>query len=338
MLEGAPRRRRCGRATGAASGVVCEDGRAVARARASILATGGAAALWSRTTNPPGSLGRRAAARPRGRAPRSPTSSSCSSTRPRSTGVAGPRGLPRHRGDPRRGRDAARRPTASASSTSSRRATRSPARSAALLRETGAPHVGLDMRASTRRCFPNVVAALREAGPRPRDASCVPVAPAAPLHDGRHRHRPRRARRPCPASTPSASAPAPACTAPTGWRRTRSASASCSAAAPRCAALDEPRRAEPRRAAGARPARRAPSRETREALWRDAGLVRDAARGSSALLDDPHPLARLVAACALAREESRGAHRRPTSRSATRARPAPRGRPARGRSGSSAGD
>jgi L-aspartate oxidase len=37
-------------------GVVLEDGRAV-RARSTILATGGAAALWARTTNPPGSLG-----------------------------------------------------------------------------------------------------------------------------------------------------------------------------------------------------------------------------------------------------------------------------------------
>ena len=32
--------------------------------------------------------------------------------------------------------------------------------------------------------------------------------------------------------------------------------------------------------------------------------------GLRRLLDDPHPLARLVAACALAREESRGAHAR----------------------------
>ena len=46
-----------------------------------------------------------------------------------------------------------------------------------------------------------------------------------------------------------------------------------------------------------------------EALWRDAGLERDAIR-LSALLEDPHPLARLVAACALHREETRGAHRR----------------------------
>src|SRR6476620_2653859 len=36
--------------------VVCEDGRAI-NARAVILATGGSAALWQRTTNPPGSLG-----------------------------------------------------------------------------------------------------------------------------------------------------------------------------------------------------------------------------------------------------------------------------------------
>ena len=41
---------------GRCEGMVLEDGRAI-RARATILATGGAAALWSRTTNPPGSLG-----------------------------------------------------------------------------------------------------------------------------------------------------------------------------------------------------------------------------------------------------------------------------------------
>jgi L-aspartate oxidase len=52
-----------------------------------------------------------------------------------------------------------------------------------------------------------------------------------------------------------------------------------------------------------------PSRETREAMWRHAGLVRTSS-GLEALGDDPHPLPRLVAACALKREESRGAHRR----------------------------
>jgi L-aspartate oxidase len=52
-----------------------------------------------------------------------------------------------------------------------------------------------------------------------------------------------------------------------------------------------------------------PSRETREAMWRHAGLERTA-EGLEPLLADPHPLARLVAACALSREESRGAHAR----------------------------
>jgi L-aspartate oxidase len=51
----------------------------------------------------------------------------------------------------------------------------------------------------------------------------------------------------------------------------------------------------------------APSRETRDAMWRRAGLERDAA-GLRELLADPHPLARLVARSALAREETRGAH------------------------------
>src|SRR3954464_14823810 len=40
-------------ADGRCVGVVCEDGRTV-HSRAVVLATGGAAALWARTTNPPG--------------------------------------------------------------------------------------------------------------------------------------------------------------------------------------------------------------------------------------------------------------------------------------------
>ena len=49
--------------------------------------------------------------------------------------------------------------------------------------------------------------------------------------------------------------------------------------------------------------------QVRDALWRDAGIVRSA-EGLSRLLDDPHPLVRLIARCALARTESRGAHQR----------------------------
>jgi len=52
-----------------------------------------------------------------------------------------------------------------------------------------------------------------------------------------------------------------------------------------------------------------PPRETRVALWRLAGIEREAGQLSE-LLDDPFPLARIVAASALAREESRGAHQR----------------------------
>ena len=44
-------------------------------------------------------------------------------------------------------------------------------------------------------------------------------------------------------------------------------------------------------------------------MWRHAGLERSA-EGLRTLLADEHPLARLVAASALAREESRGAHAR----------------------------
>jgi L-aspartate oxidase len=75
------------------------------------------------------------------------------------------------------------------------------------------------------------------------------------------------------------------------------------------AALDEP---APGGALGAAPGADLappPSRETRAAMWRDAGLERTA-EGLRRLLEDPHPLARLVAASALAREESRGAHAR----------------------------
>jgi L-aspartate oxidase len=52
-----------------------------------------------------------------------------------------------------------------------------------------------------------------------------------------------------------------------------------------------------------------PSEATRAALWRHAGLRRDA-NGLAELAADPYPLARLIGAACLAREESRGAHQR----------------------------
>ena len=51
----------------------------------------------------------------------------------------------------------------------------------------------------------------------------------------------------------------------------------------------------------------APTADPGAALWRDAGLIRSSA-GLMRLLDSPHPLVRRLAACGLARQESRGVH------------------------------
>jgi L-aspartate oxidase len=50
-----------------------------------------------------------------------------------------------------------------------------------------------------------------------------------------------------------------------------------------------------------------PAEDAGTALWRDAGLIRSA-EGLGRLLDSPHPLVRQIAAGGLAREESRGVH------------------------------
>jgi L-aspartate oxidase len=71
----------------------------------------------------------------------------------------------------------------------------------------------------------------------------------------------------------------------------------------------EPPRDAPAARLPEQPVAPAPSRATREAMWRHAGLERSA-EGLAPLLGDEHPLARLVAACARSREETRGAHAR----------------------------
>jgi L-aspartate oxidase len=73
------------------------------------------------------------------------------------------------------------------------------------------------------------------------------------------------------------------------------------------AGLDEPPATAEGTPAGDPPG--APTRATRKAMWALAGLERRAA-DLEQLLQDPHPLARLVAACALGREETRGGHAR----------------------------
>ena len=176
------------------------------------------------------------------------------------------------------------------------------------LQEQGTGFVSLDMRHVDPGRFPNIVAALREAGLDPT-TELVPVAPASHYVmggivtdlDGRSRVPGLYAVGEC------------ACTGLHGANRLASNSLSeCFVFGRRAAlrALEEP----PATAADApvtndNPIAPAPTRETREAMWRHAGLERDAA-GLQPLLEDPHPLARLVGRAALSREESRGAHAR----------------------------
>jgi L-aspartate oxidase len=176
----------------------------------------------------------------------------------------------------------------------------------AKMTEAGAPSVSLDMRAIDPALFPNVVGALREAGLDP-EREMIPVAPAAHYGmggivadlDG--------------ASTvPGLYAVGEsACTGLHGANRLASNSLSeCFVFGARAAtaALAEPLVAD----AGDPPAAEPivpPTRATQHALWRDAGLVRTR-EGLERLLADEHPLARLIGAHALLREESRGAHSR----------------------------
>ena len=269
----------------------CEDGRAIA-ARATILATGGAAALWSRTTNPPGSLGiGLVLAHAAGAA-----LADLEFVQFHPTAVTGHRRAARASSSPRRSAARARRctaPTASASSTSSRRATRSRARSTAMLRETGAPSVGLDMRDVDPARFPNVVAALREAGLDPTTRA-RPGRPRRALHDGRDRHRPARPQRRVPGlyAVGESRLHRPARRQPPGLelaervlrlrrargarRRSTSRAPAPGAAAPqppigrRAAEPRDPRGAVARRRAGARPRRaceRCSTTSTRSRAW-----------------------------------------------------------------------
>jgi len=169
--------------------------------------------------------------------------------------------------------------------------------------------VYLDMTAIDPARFPNVVAALRESGHDPATER-VPVSPASHYMmggiasdlNGRSTVAGLYAVGEC------------ACTGLHGANRLASNSLSeCFVFGHRAAraGLDDPapRRQSALAAAPDADLAPAPTRETRAAMWRDAGLERNAP-GLRRLLDDPHPLARLVAASALAREESRGAHAR----------------------------
>ncbi|MGI8846538.1 MAG: L-aspartate oxidase [Thermoleophilaceae bacterium] len=175
------------------------------------------------------------------------------------------------------------------------------------LRTHGTASVGLDMRAVELSRFPNILEALRAEGIDPARET-VPVAPAAHYSmggvatdlDGRSTIAGLLAVGEC------------ACTGLHGANRLASNSlAECFVLSGR-AALAANAFSLPAGAAGhAEPAALAapPSQATKRALWRHAGLRRTAA-GLHELAGDPFLMARLIAAAALAREESRGAHQR----------------------------
>ncbi|HEY8582410.1 MAG TPA: FAD-dependent oxidoreductase [Capillimicrobium sp.] len=289
---------------GRCRGLVLESGLALST-RAVIICTGGTAALWERTTNPPGSLGSGLLlAHDAGAA-----LADLEFMQFHPTAVAGVRGREgfliteaiRGEGATLHGADGERFVEELAPRDEVARAI------ADELERTGAGSVCLDMTAIDPALFPNVVAALRDAGLDPARER-IPVAPAAHYGmggivtdlDGR--------------STVGGlyAVGEAACTGLHGANRLASNSLSeCCVFGRRAAlaALDDPPAPE---AADARDAPAptplpTPGRETRDALWRQAGLARTR-EGLATLVLDPYPLARLIAACALLREESRGAH------------------------------
>jgi L-aspartate oxidase len=273
------------------------------RARSTVLATGGAAALWARTTNPPGSLGiGMLLAHHAGAALADlefvqfhPTAV---------TGIKGREGFlitEAIRGEGARLLDAEHerfveelKPRDEVSRAIAEK-----------LVAQGTNNVWLDMRHVDPMLFPNVVGALRESGLDPA-TQLIPVSPASHYCMGG-----------VVADLDGASTVPglyvvgeTACTGLHGANRLASNSLTeCFVQGKRAAlaGLDEPRFPvapdDPPASGPIAP----PQQATREALWRDAGLTRERA-GLERLLEDPHPLARLVAACALLRAESRGAH------------------------------
>jgi L-aspartate oxidase len=277
-------------------------------ARATILSTGGAAALWARTTNPPGSIGQGLLLAHAAGA----QLADLEFVQFHPTAVIGVRGREGFliteaiRGEGATLLDGGERfvdelaPRDEVSRAICER-----------LKQSGERSVSLDMRAIDPALFPNVVGALRDAGLDPT-RELVPVAPAAhytiggvvtDLH-GRS------------AVSGLYAVGETACTGLHGANRLASNSLSeCFVFGRRAAlaALEEP----PASASDGDPATSPDAGEavapvaasTRDALWKHAGIERSE-DGLNELLSDPHPLARMIARSALAREETRGTHAR----------------------------
>ncbi len=289
-------------------GVRLEDGATLA-APATVLATGGAAALWARTTNPPGATGSGLLLAHSAGAkladlemlqfhPTAVVAANGSDAFLVTEAVRGEGAVLLGSGGERFVDELAPRDEVSRAILSE-------------LERTGAHSVDLDMRRVDPALFPNVVSALRRAGIDP-ERELVPVAPAAhymmggiatDLH-GRSSLDGLFSIGEC------------SCTGLHGANRLASNSLTeCfvfGARAARAALGDQrpPTAGEVRGAARQRaPGQPGLTQASRDALWRCAGIERDAG-GLRSLLDDPYPLVRLIAASALVRTESRGAQRR----------------------------
>jgi L-aspartate oxidase len=273
-------------------------------ARSAILATGGMAALWARTTNPRGAVGAGLALAHAAGARLADLE--WVQFHPTALRLDGPR-------DGFLITEAVRGEGARLLNEAGERFVEelAPRDEVALaiqaqLTRSGREAVWLDMRAVDADRFPNIATAVDEVGLDPR-RDLLPVAPAAHYTmggvasdlDGR--------------STLAGlyAVGESACTGLHGANRLASNSlAECfvfgrRAALAACADPAPPRSAGP----DATVHTSRPSDATRSALWRHAGLQRSAA-GLRELLADPLPLARLIASSCLAREESRGAHQR----------------------------
>ncbi len=292
---------------GRAVGIQLADEEAPIISAAVILATGGAAALWSRTTNPRGATGGGLLlAYAAGAA-----LADLEMLQFHPTAVVAPNGADGFLVTEAVRGEGAQLLDAGGARFVDELAPRDEVACAVQRRmlETGAQSIWLDMRRVDPALFPNVVTALQGAGIDP-ERELVPVAPAAHYmmggiatdHDGR-------------STVPGLYAVGEcSCTGLHGANRLASNSLTeCFVFGARAAhaAITEPLPSPDVRLefAPEREPLADPSATSRAALWRHAGLERDA-DGLRALAEDPHPLVRLIGAGALLRAESRGAHRR----------------------------